>query len=47
MLSIDLLIDRCKGSKVIDAMACGRNVQQVVKPFVCIYLHSLSEYFKY
>ena len=46
MLSIDLLIDRCKGSKVIDAMAYGRNVQQVVKPFVFIYLHPLSEYFQ-
>ena len=44
-MSIDLLIDKCKGSKAIDAMACGRNVQQVVKAFVFIYLHSLSEYF--
>lgn len=40
---IDLLINRCKDSTVIDAMACGRSVQQVVKPFVFIYLHLLSE----
>lgn len=42
---INRSLDRQQKFKGNRCHACGRNVQQVVKPFVFIYLHPLSEYF--